>query len=210
MVVKSIISNSSAPNRDELLAALDDAMKQMQQKSQNDPAQQAQMAQIQVQQDQNAIAREKMQQAAQEYQYDYALKEKELMLDERKVAILEQAQEVEAAKLSLQEMDIHLQHEAAMSNVAVKSENNQMDYQTNALNADEHKKSIVLDEIKVFHGDLNNKVDEIAKSVANSEEAKTLHNDLIGSVNELVKTIKTPKKRKIVKNPDGSKTMTEE
>lgn len=225
LVVKGIIGNSSLPNREDMLAALDQSIQQMQQNAQEDAGKQVQQAQLQVQADQNNIAREKMQFENQKFGAEFSLKERELMLDERKVAILEQAQEIEAAKLALQEMDIRNKHQADMANVAVKAQNNAQDNETNAENAflqemkqksASHNKAIndtkkvVMQQMHETHQDLTKKVSEIADSVSKSADLGAMHKELMGTVGDLAKTLKTPKKRKLVKNADGSKSIIEE
>lgn len=165
LIVKGIVTNSSMQNREDLLQALDEATKQMAAKAQDDSANKAQMGQLQIQADQNQIQRERMQFEAQKFQAEYQIKQGELSLDERKVAILEQAEEVNAAKLALQEASMHLSHDEAMANVAVKQQNNAQDNQTNAQNA-------YIEAMKQSHDEMSSTLKEIqsARSTGSAPE----------------------------------------
>lgn len=162
LVVKGIIENSSMRNREELTQALDNTYKEMQAKAQDNSGNQAQMAQIQVQADQNNIAREKMQQDGQKFMADMQIRQAELQLDARKVAVLEQGVEVQTAKLSLDEMQIHLTHDVQVTAQQIKAQNDVQDNQVNAENA-------VLASMKMAHQDLSGKVNEISKSIGSTE-----------------------------------------
>ena len=155
MIVKGIVENSSLQNREILTQAIEQAAKDAQENAQQQAQNIPQMAQIKVQSDQNDISREKMEMDNQKSEIEFQFRGEELKLAMRKLDNDEENTQIEAGKLALNEMKIHLNHEAAMTDVNIKAANNMQDNATNAQN-------VSLQAMKTSHDELSKKVSLIS------------------------------------------------
>ena len=155
LIVKGIVENSSLQNREVLTQAIEQAAQEAQQNAQEQAQNIPQMAQIKVQSDQNDIAREKMAMDNQKNKVEMQFRAEELKLAMRKQDNDEEVTQIEAGKLALNEMKIHFNHEATMTDVNIKAANNMQDNATNAQN-------VVLQAMKTSHDELTKKVSLIS------------------------------------------------
>lgn len=132
LIVKSILSNSSFQNREEIEAAIDEAQQKQQQAPPPDPALMQQSQQLEQQ---NKLAAAKLQLEDQNNKRELDIKHMELGLKSRELDLKERELQQNAlviqADTALREMDIVMKHRNVADKTAVDAANNMQDNANN-------------------------------------------------------------------------------